>query len=190
MSDHNAEYYDQKWRQVLAQMPTGGEYRFDLRAAGYKIISDHIGHGKRVFDFACGVSILGDFLRTNGCSVDGCDWSPVAITYAKRAGGKWIVGNTVEGEYDFIVATYFLEHIPFPEEWLNKMFKHAPKVICSIPNNFRKVGEHSEMAWKDWEEFHLKFGKYGLERLDVLKYDSRIPAAWQHPTFEFSRVEK
>jgi 2-polyprenyl-3-methyl-5-hydroxy-6-metoxy-1,4-benzoquinol methylase len=186
--EQSPEYYDDKWAKVAKAMPKGGDYRFDQRRNGYKIICDYIGENKRVFDFACGLGVIGGMLGEQGCQVNGCDYSQFAVNYAvKHYGGDFRCSDKIWGDsYDYIIACYFLEHIKDPVGWLREMLKHGKKVICSIPNDFRRHGEHSDMAWKDWETFYELFSPFDVVRIDEDKWESSTQRAWRHPTFVFS----
>ena len=184
--EQSPEYYDGKWQDVIKQMPRGGEYRFDQRKNGYNIIASHIGKNQRVFDYACGLGVIDKMLEDQGCFVAGCDYSKVAVDYVnKHVTGDFKTGDKIWGEHDYIIACYFLEHITNPVEWLTECLKHAPSVICSIPNNFNKTGEHSDMQWECWDDFNELFKEFTVTRLDYDKWERGTNRAWQHPTFEF-----
>jgi len=187
---YDDKYFDAKWNKIIPFLPKGGDYRYDLRSYGYQIIIDHIGPNKRVFDFACGLSIIGTKLARNGCFVSGCDISPVAVQWCKeKVSSDYRIGEDVfGGPYDYVVATYFLEHIPDPVFWIKKALRVAPAIICSLPNNFSRTGEHSLMAWNSWETFNKLFNCFEVERIDDGKYPPKLCGAYKHPTIEFREV--
>ena len=186
--EQSPEYYDDKWTAVIKALPNGGQYRFDLRKVGYQIICDYIGTKKRVFDYACGLGIIDGMLRhKNECDVAGCDYSEFAINYLnKHVSGDFRTTEDVWGKWDFIIACYFLEHIKDPVGWIRNGLKHAPKIICSIPNDFRQQGEHIDMQWKNWDEFHDLFAEFKPERIDEGKYPEGLIRAFKHPVVVFS----
>ena len=184
--EQTPEYYDDRWTNTIKQMPIGGDYRFDQRKGGYKIIADYIGQNKRVFDYACGLGVMLQMLKwENECDVAGCDFSEVAINYVhKNVNGDFRTGGGFWGTWDYVIACQFIEHIKEPVKWINEALEHAPAVICSIPNNFSRHGDHIDMQWGNWDEFNELFKDFEVERIDEGLYTSTAKA-WQHPTFVF-----
>ena len=161
--EHDNKYYDEKWKPVIAKLPQGGDYRFDLRQSGYNILKDAIKNEAKVFDYACGLGIIDiQLVKEKRCEVSGCDWSKVATDYisSQIKGDFRNTDKFFGGKYDAVIAIYFLEHIKDPVSWLNEAMKVTDVVICALPNNFRKVGEHIDMAWRSWEEFNTLFKNY------------------------------
>ena len=189
--NYNAEYFDKKWIKVITNMPEGGDYRYDLRQHGYDAIKNLIPDGSSVFDFACGLGVIDiQLAKEKNCKVAGCDWSKVAIdwTNGKVKGDFRQTGYIFGNKYDFIIAVYFLEHIDNPVEWLDNCFAHTDTVICALPNNFRKCGEHSLMQWESWSEFKHIFCKYDIEILkDNDIYPSGLVGAYKHPLAIFKQ---
>jgi len=194
----SAEHYNRKWREIIKQMPQGGDYCFYMRQYGYDIIKDAIEPESLIFDFACGLGIIDIQLHNEkDCFICGCDISKVAVDYLKcnLYGGHTeppiikvadrIFKNPDKPrkEYDYILAIYFLEHVPDPVDWLDHAFKFGKKVIFSIPNNFKQAGEHELMAWHDWPSFYGLFRDFKLTRIDEGKYHKWLPEAYHHPTF-------
>jgi SAM-dependent methyltransferase len=194
--ENDSSYYDKKWRKVISELPIGGDYRFDLRSHGYGIICEYIGTGKHLFDFACGVGVFGDvYLKAKGGYVAGCDFSQVAVDHCRANGQDATQGSQItvnpkrpDGKYDYVVANYFLEHIKNPVEWINDSLYMADAVICSIPNNFNKHGEHVDMQWGSFDEFNELFSVFVVERIDDGKYPSKLHKQFQHPIFVFRRA--
>jgi hypothetical protein len=199
--EHDANYYDKKWEKVIANMPIGGDYRFDLRKYGYKLIVDTIPRNSKVFDYACGLGVIGQMLDDNGVIVDGCDFSPVAVNYCNKniALGEFMVTGEIHDKYDVLIASYFLEHIKDPDQWVKMALEHAPRVICSLPRNFRHVGEHIDMGWSNWVHFKEVFKEFDFIRLDTvdennidtmddkdLKYHNGL-GQFAHPIIEFRK---
>jgi len=187
--EYDNKYYDNKWVEVIKQLPKGGLYRFDLRKHSYQIIANYIGKDKKVFDYACGLGIIGKYLHNT--DLYGCDFSSVAVEFASQF-GKFEVSNEVFGsDYNFVIASYFLEHTKEPVKWINDALKKSDNVICSIPNDFRQQGEHIDMQWNSWESFNDLFKEFKIKRLDVLNdknlYPNDIPQAFKHPIVEFTR---
>jgi hypothetical protein len=188
--EHDAKYYDLKWDKVWANLPTGGDYRYDLRQHGYKIQMEYMGHGKKILDYACGISYFGEMYQEDySGKIDGCDWSDKALEYSSKLvrGGKWENTDVISGTYDFIIANYFIEHIVDPVGMINKFLDHADEAICSIPNNFRKTGEHIDMQWTNWEQFNKLFDCFEVNRIDEGLYPDGLIGAFKHPIFVFGR---
>lgn len=193
----SAAHYDRKWREIIAQMPQGGDYCFYMRQYGYDIIKAEIDKCGMVFDYACGLGILTHQIQQElECLCYGCDISEVAAKYARELlGSKQSVhvgahfkGCPILGKkYDYIIATYFIEHIPDPAAWVREALTFGKRVIASIPNNFKRAGEHSLMAWNDWPSFYAIFSEFAVRRIDEGKYHPWLPAAYHHPTFIFSK---
>jgi hypothetical protein len=178
------EHYNKKWERIIAKMPNGGEYNFHLRKYGYQCIVDYIGTGKKVFDYASGVAVLSQMVKEAGNTVTGCDTSDVAIKWCKDNISKdFYVGEKIEGKYDYIIASQFIEHLKDPIEWINSALTHCNELVIAIPNNFRKSGEHIDMAWRNWDEFYNLFNRFKPRRID--NYPSDLSNAFQHPIFIF-----
>jgi len=192
MEQTSPEYFDNKWKGVIAKMPHGGNYRFDLRSYGYKIIANYIGSGKKVFDYACGLGVINKFIEKEGSRVDGCDMSRVAINYVNET-AKGTFRTTKEifnSGYDYITAIYLLEHVENPVGFVDMCLSKGKSLIVALPNNFSKTGEHIHMGWSDWKEFYHIFSAYNIKRLDEGKYPTTLTKAFQHPILEFTRKVK
>jgi len=184
-------YYDNRWSQTIKQLPRGGDYRLDLRSNGWKIIADYIGENKKTFDFACGLGFVNEMLKNNGCQVHGCDFSGIAVEWTKnKTGGDFRKEGEIFGDgYDYIIAPQFIEHIEDPVDWINKALDKSKAVICSIPNNFSRHGDHYLMQWGSWDEFYSLFSSFDIERIDKPELYATTPKAWKHPTFVFRRTK-
>ena len=185
--EQTPEVYNLRWKKIISLLPTGGDYRLDNRARAWRIIADYIGEDKKVFEFATGVSYLPEYLDENGCKVSGCDFSSVAVDYASKWGNFKETGEIFGSGYDYVTACQFIEHIEDPATWVKDALSYAPEVICSIPNNFRQVGDHYLMQWKNWDEFYKLFEDLEIERLDKPENYAGNPTAWNHPIFIFRK---
>jgi len=184
----SAEYFDNKWRPIIKAMPNGGAYRYDLRKYGYQIIVNYIDTYNFVFDYACGLPVISKMLADQKhCIVSGCDFSPVAIEYANEILKEscFYQSGLICGQHDYIIASYFLEHITDPVEFIRMALIHAPVVICSLPNNFKHTGEHIDMQWDSWDEFNELFKKFHHFRIDEGKYPSELKRDFCHPIVVF-----
>jgi len=184
---YTKEHYNEFWGDIIRQLPKGGSYRFDMRAEGYQKIMDLIPEGSKVFDYACGLAMVSIKLaKEKKCVVAGCDFSDVAVKFAKeKSGGDFRTTDKVfGGPYDYIILSHYLEHVKDPAEMLRVMFKKAKNIIVSLPNNFRRVGEHVNMQWGDWDEFKFLFKEFSYERVDN-GYSTKTHHAWHRPIFLF-----
>lgn len=186
--NYDSEHYDNFWSTIISQLPKGGSYRFDQRIEGYKIMLDIIPNKAKVFDYACGLGMVSIMLnKKKDCKVFGCDWSKVAVDYvnSKTTKGNFKATDEIFGyDYDYLILSHYLEHLKEPKKFLKECFKKAKNVIIALPNNFRKIGEHVDMQWSNWDEFYNLFSEYEIERVDEGKYQGAKPA-WQHPIFIF-----
>lgn len=192
MNQTTSEYFDNKWNKIIHRMPNGGDYRFDLRYYGHQIIVDHIGDSKRVFDYACGLGVIDLDLVANSCVVAGCDTSSVAVDYAQQnVDGIFKKTDKLFGEgYDYIIGIQILEHMEKPVEWIKECLEKSKSVIVALPNNFRKVGEHVNLQWSNWDEFNELFKEFNVKRLDEGQYPNALCEAFKHPIFEFKSMAK
>jgi len=185
---YTEDHYNKFWENIINQLPRGGSYRFDQRAEAYGKIMDLIPEGSTVFDYACGLAMASIKLsKDKKCKVAGCDFSSVAINYAKKeSGGDFRATDKVfGGPYDFVILSHYLEHIDNPAEFLNELFKFTNNIIISLPNNFRHIGEHELMQWSNWTEFNELFKDFTFKRVDQ-GYTTKTHHAWHHPIFLFT----
>jgi len=189
MTDMFSEkYWNGKWSEVISKLPNGGKYFFNHRQHGYNIIKSAVARNSSVFDYACGLAIIDAQLRKEkACRVNGCDLSSIAVEYAKKeTGGDFRKGSEIfGGPYDYILAIYFLEHITNPASWCAKALKHGKRIIAALPNNFKRAGEHTKMAWTSWKSFYEIFSEFKIERIDEGKYPTTgLHDAFKHPILE------
>ncbi len=183
-------YWNEKWARIISKLPTGGDYHYDLRQPGYNIIKAHIPVGSKVFDFACGLGIIDRQLREEkNCQVNGCDFSAIAVGFAKEiTGGDFRVGSSFfGGPYDVVLAIQFLEHIDDPDGWVREALGVAVQVIVQLPNNFKREGEHTKMLWTSEKDFIKLFKGLRVKRLDTGKYPDGLPSAFKHPTWRIGQ---
>lgn len=191
MTDRFSEaYWNQKWTGIISKLPDGGDYFFNHRQYGYDIIKASILDGSRVFDFACGLGIIDRQLREEKkCRVSGCDLSSVAVAHARKiTTGDFRKGSTIfGGPYDAILAIQFLEHIDDPVEWCRRALGFGYQILAELPNNFRRTGEHTKMAWTSWENFFELFKEFLIDRLDLDMYPENLQGAFKHPVVRIAK---
>lgn len=186
----SAAYFDKKWIEIIGKMPQGGPYRFDLRRYGYDIVVNWISAGARVFDFACGLSVLSKRLvDEKQCSISGCDISGKAIEYSSKIipGGDFRITDKIFGsDYKYVVASYILEHLEKPVEFIRDALTVSEQVICLLPNNFLKKGEHINLQWSSWESFAELFKDFIFARIDINRYPKDLKRDFCHPIVVFT----
>lgn len=106
---------------------------------------DHIRRYKasgRVLDVGCGVGQLLQVAQSRGYAAEGCDISPWATEYARRAGYMVRTGELEKLGYaaqsfDICVASHTLEHVPAPVPFLQEMgriLKPDGLLVIAVPN--------------------------------------------------------
>ena len=136
MEQTTQEHFNKKWQGVIANLPQGGDYRFDLRSHGQNILKAEVEEGSEVFDYACGLARISTELeREKKCKIAGNDFSSVAIEFLKDTsnGDFRETGDIFGGPYDVIIASHFLEHIKEPVKWVENMFQHTSKILIILP---------------------------------------------------------
>lgn len=185
------EFWNTKWARIIKQLPTGGEYKYDLRQYQYDVVMHNIPEGSRVFDYACGLAIIDYRLkREKKCVVSGCDTSDVAINYIKGKipDADFRITSKIFGcFYDFILALHILEHFEKPVEWVRSAFKFTNTIIVIIPTSFSKAGEHKNMQWSSLDEFAELFTEFNIKRVDISKYPPKLHPAFKPPVFIFKK---
>lgn len=170
--------YSEYWRRR-------GEFTYSNR---YAIFSKLIVPGSSVLDIGCGEGATLRYLtERNAVRGEGVDISPPAVERARGSGVNASVadasssGFEIKGEYDYIIISEVIEHIPRPEDLLRKTPGHFRKgLIISIPNTGHYLyrlrllfgrfpvqwlmhpGEHLRFwtlkdfeAWADWLGFSI-----------------------------------
>lgn len=127
--------YDDYWRY------RGLRLRKKLRPRELVFI-DWIKENSSVLDIACGDSpVLHELKNKKFCQVEGFDISSAILKEQEKNG---ISIQTVdvasdnfklEKEYDYIIMSELLEHLPYPENLIAKLKDKAKYLIISVPNS-------------------------------------------------------
>lgn len=104
------------------------------------IFAEWIAPGARVLEVGCGDGAFAAHLaRTRGVAVTAVDVSERAVAYARERGvdahRRDVLAEPFgRDEFDYVVLSEVLEHLPVPEELLAVLRPSAPRVLVSLPN--------------------------------------------------------
>ncbi|MBI4405106.1 MAG: class I SAM-dependent methyltransferase [Deltaproteobacteria bacterium] len=163
----------------------------------------HVGGVGRILDIGSATGLFLLAARESGWEVEGIDISPSMVAAAQEffklrtyCGQYHGVNTTDAGRFDAIYCSHVIEHIPNPNEWMEKFRRDLKPngVLClNVPNQFSidrrlkrglKRLRLSREKWALWRtpdhlyEPHLKpmqylLGKHGFELIDAFTYSSR-----------------
>lgn len=134
------------------------------------IICEWIEEGASVLDLGCGDgTLLAALVAQRGVQASGLDISKEALSLARSRGLTDLQladlnspEFTIAGEYDYIVVTEVLEHIPDPEGLLARVRGHFRKaLIVSVPN----VGYYTHRLRLLFGRFPLQWVRHPAEHL-------------------------
>ena len=144
--------YEEYWESV-------GEIEWEIPRI--LVICDLIEEGSSVLDLGCGDGkLLATLVAQRKVKATGIDISKEALRLARNRGLTDLhladigtPGFAITNEYDYIIATEVLEHIPNPEDVLTKAKGHFRRaLIVSVPN----VGYYTH-------RLRLLFGRFPLQ---------------------------
>lgn len=152
----------------------------------YDVFAGLIEPGASVLDIGCGNGAnLRHLAAARGVDGEGVDVSEVAIAKARETGVKARVadasapGFALDRAYDYIIISEVLEHIPNPEDLIEKVRgKFSKGLILSMPNighymcRLRLLFGHFPIQWAYHPAEHLRFWtisdfKLWLDRLGL-----------------------
>ena len=148
-----------------------------------KIFFSWIPVGSRVLDIAAGNSLFPRALKEmKQCQVTVCDISRKVVKKQKEQGvDAKAVDLTndsfqLESEYDYVILSEILEHLPLPEKVIQKVAARARFLIISIPNSafykfrLQLLGGRFFKQWVAHPSEHLRFWSHKdfLEWLNAL----------------------
>jgi len=161
------------------------EIRKELRDRE-KIFFNWITPGSRVLDVAAGNSLLPRALKEKkNCDITICDISQKVV---EKQRGQGINAHVVDlssdefkldKDYDYIVLSEILEHLPLPEKIIQKVTPYTKFLIISVPNSafyrfrLQLLGGRFLRQWAAHPSEHLRFWSHKdfLEWLNVLKLE-------------------
>lgn len=135
------------------------------------IMLEQIPKGSSVLIVGCGNSRLPLDLRDKGCTVEVGDLSEVVLAGLLKEGIKGIkfdltkpAENALTKNYDHIILSEVLEHVPFPEDAIDVLKHQARHLFISLPNSaFYRYRLHLMFAgrfftqWVHHPAEHLRF---------------------------------
>src|SRR5215211_8614384 len=114
--------------------------------ASHVVITELVGHDKRVLDVGCAAGNLAEVLAERGCRVTGIEIDPEAARQAEERCERVIVGDVArldlgaeldEESFDVVLLGDVLEHLKDPLQTLKRLKTFlCPEgyVVASIPN--------------------------------------------------------
>lgn len=176
------EVFDPAWWDTFWKAPPYG-YCLAKRQSSYGIVKSLIPPGSSVFDYACGYATISRQLKEEkDCSIAGCDISQEVIRQVGEP--TFYTGEEIQGHYNYLICSHFLEHITNPAEFVEYCKQFADNVIIVIPENFRRVKEHKAMQWGSLAEFEALIP--GVERV-VAAYPPGLEPAFKVPIYIIRR---
>src|SRR5262245_38042821 len=136
-------YIQRSPKMSLAKMDYEGYWKIRGRHSfqpRYEIMAKLIEPGASVLDVGCGDGFLLEYLaREKGIQGYGVDISVEAIKMAKERKVKAEAVNIFEWEssqiYDYVIISEFVEHIPNPEDLIQRLRRLCRKAfLISVPN--------------------------------------------------------
>jgi methionine biosynthesis protein MetW len=157
--------YTKYWDEYLMD---GGYFISLLKL---KIIEGHIAEGSSVLDIGCGDGLLLNHLKeTRNIKGEGIDISKPALELARLKGLDVVQTDVTSPDfkldktYDYIIISEVLEHLPKPEDMIQKLKgKFTKYLIISIPNSgffagrFRLLAGKFPVQWRYHPSEHLRF---------------------------------
>lgn len=170
--DYDA-YWEQKKREGMGSLSA-------WRARRAQVFTDIIASGDRVLDLGVGDgALLLYMLERKAFDAYGLDVSPKAVEFC-RANGLNVdladinqpITDFIHGQFDYIICSEIIEHLPDPESLLSSLRLHVRKgIIVSIPN----TGFYQH-------RLRLLFGKFPLQWVvtpgEHLRYWTRADFHW------------
>ncbi len=122
------------------------EPNLDDRNSSHALITELVGHDRRVLDVGCATGNLAEVLAERGCRVTGIEIDPEAARQAEKHCERVIVGDVErldlgteldEESFDVVLFGDVLEHLKDPLQTLKQLkpfLRAEGYVVASIPN--------------------------------------------------------
>jgi methionine biosynthesis protein MetW len=158
-------YWDTKLEASIGQLSP-------WRRKRAQVFTDLVSHGDRVLDLGVGDgALLMYMLEHKKIEAVGLDVSPKAVEFCKAHGLNVVladinkpISDFLSGQYDYIICSEIIEHLPDPEGLLNSLRPFARKgIIVSIPNTgyyqhrLRLLFGRFPLQWVVTPGEHLRF---------------------------------
>ena len=186
-------FYDDfhKKSEPLRKVPKYGEFSLKYHLAAY---SPHLKKGKSVLDIGCGASSMSFYAASKGCEVTGIDVSVKAIEAARIAAKNLGYKNidfknidlfSLDKQYDIIVLSEVLEHMPDDQSALKKicsLLRSRGKLLMSVPLQSAPLHRiYLKMYGND--PFDIRVGhlrRYDVKTIEQLLNDSGFEVLEMH----------
>lgn len=129
-------YWESKLQHTIGQLS-------EWRRRRAQVFTDLVSDGDRVLDLGVGDGALLQYmLQRKKIEAFGLDVSPKAVEFCRAMGLDVAladinkpISDFLSGQYDFIICSEIIEHLPNPEGLLNSLRPFVRKgIIVSIPN--------------------------------------------------------
>jgi 2-polyprenyl-3-methyl-5-hydroxy-6-metoxy-1,4-benzoquinol methylase len=152
------------------------------------LLSHYLGPNDKILEIGCGEGIFLRELRSRGFRVTGIEPSDKASQRARDSGVRvftaFFPNVEIGDEFDAVVMSHVLEHVPEPVQFLKEAGKLTPKgMILLTQSNWRGlVPKFQKERWHAWvpEHHFWHFSDRGLEYIlktldwgiETIKYSS------------------
>ncbi|MEZ4671369.1 MAG: methionine biosynthesis protein MetW [Anaerolineae bacterium] len=174
-------YWDSKLQDTIGQLS-------EWRRRRAHVFTDLVSDGDRVLDLGVGDgALLHYMLERKKIAAFGLDVSPKAVEFCRAQGLDVVladinkpIGEFLNGQYDYIICSEIIEHLPDPEGLLNNLRPYVRKgIIVSIPN----TGFYHH-------RLRLLFGRFPLQWVvtpgEHLRYWTRTDFRWWAGQLKFT----
>lgn len=178
-------YWDTKLENNIGQLSP-------WRRKRAQVFTDLVSDGDRVLDLGVGDgALLMYMLERKKIDAVGLDVSPKAVEFCQKQGLNVVladinkpISDFLDGQYDYIICSEIIEHLPDPEGLLNNLRPFVRKgIIVSIPN----TGYYQH-------RLRLLFGRFPLQWVvtpgEHLRFWTLADFRWwaRHLNFTISRI--
>ena len=153
---------------------------------------------KKVLDVGCGFGNLLLALQEEFTQVCGIDIEPTCVEWSKkRAGRAEVIDGSAtkipwqDREFDLIISTDVLEHIPYSEQEMaaSEMMRVLKPGGCGyveVPNRLQIVDEHNFLLFGSWlpDKLRKKYAKFVSKKGAYIQCWERTGRGWRK-LFEF-----
>jgi 2-polyprenyl-3-methyl-5-hydroxy-6-metoxy-1,4-benzoquinol methylase len=172
------KYYVSEDMKNIRDTNSDSKLRNFIKKLWHSYIGNYINnidvHG-RVLDVGCGGGNLLLDLQKKGADVYGIETNPKSVEICKRKRLKILCGNLEsinfpDEQFDTVIMSQLIEHLPSPKETLNeihRLLKPGGKLYIYCPN---AEGYLKSLFSKYWHGWHLPFHLYHFTKETLSKY--------------------